>query len=448
MKKLGLLLFTTFLSTSGYSADLIEAFRQALQHDNIYQEAILNSLAQNEDVAINRASLLPIAQFDAQPLLDQASNSGVIVPNTLPPNNSIRSYEMRLSLAQPIFNFATFSRYKAAKISAQAAVAKLNADLQDLMLRVTDAYFKVLRSEKKLAYLRANQRALARQLMEVQQKFKAGKTTQNDIDIAQSSSSNAAAEYITAETELASAREQLAELTAQDYTQLADLRARLPLISPQPANPDRWVHKAVQGNWIIKGNQLKVRAARETVKQKYAAHLPTVNAKVLYDTNAFHYSQGSIILPSGSSRLKNAAAFLNINVPIFSGGLVVASTRKAQLRFRIAQQRLEHSLRQVKYQVRSSYRNVIANIKKIRYDEDAISSANSSLRGLRERYQAGSGNLTDVLLQQAKLLQVQMNYEAARYNYVLSLIRLKKEAGTLSTHDLFAVNQWLQKDQV
>ena len=423
----------------------MNVFQQALSNDNVYQQAVLRALSHKEDVAISRAYLLPNAQFDAQPQLSQQSNSGAIVPEIEPANNTYRNYDMRLSLSQPIFNFAIFSRYQASKISARAALAHLNADLQDLMMRVTEAYFNVLRSEKRLTYLRANKKALSRQLYDVEQKYKAGKTTKSYVYIAKSSYSEAEANLISAETKLAADKEYLTELTATDYPSLADLNQKIPLVSPKPANKEKWVRKALQSNWMIKANQLKMLSAREKIKQSYADHLPSVNAKLLYDDDAFHYTQSSVIVAAGSSRMRNAAALLNVKVPLFSGGLVIASTRKAQYNFRISQQKLDHTLRRVTYHVRDSYRNIVANIKKIRYQNDAIQAAQSSLNGLRERYVAGSGNLTEVLDQQAKLLKAQMQYESARYDYVMNLLRLKKEAGTLSTADLLAVNHWLHK---
>lgn len=443
-KRLGFIT-ALLISINGNAADLMHVFQHALRNDNLYQQAVLKALSHREDVAINRAYLLPNAQFEAQPLLDQQSNSGAVVPEIEPPNNTVRSYEMRLSLSQPIFNFAIFSRYQAAKVNARAALARLNADLQDLMIRVTEAYFNVLRSEKKLSYLRANKKALARQLYDVQQKYKAGKTTKSYVYVAKSSYSAAEADFISAETQLAADKEYLIELTASDYPSLAELNNKIPLISPQPANADKWVQKALQGNWVVKANQLKMQAAREKIKQSNADHLPTVNAKLLYDDNSFHYTQSSLIVAAGSSRLRNAAAMLNVNVPLFSGGLVIASTRKAQYNFRIAQQKLEHSLRKVTYHVRDNYRHVVANIKKIQYQRDAMQSAQSSLDGLKERYVTGAGSLTDVLSEQTKLLEAQMQYESARYDYIMNLLRLKKEAGTLSTHDLLAVNHWLHQ---
>ena len=168
---------------------------------------------------------------------------------------------------------------------------------------------------------------------------------------------------------------------------------------------------------------------------------------MVYKDYSFHNSQGSIIIPQGSSRLRNGAAALDVTVPIYSGGLVVASTRKAQLKFRIAQHKLNSSIRKTTSNVRNNYRNILSNIKKTHYEQDAIVSAQSSLTGLKERYLAGSSNLTDVLQQQTKLLEAQMQYESARYDYIINLLRLKKEMGTLSVDDLLIVNKWLHKNR-
>lgn len=447
MKKGVVFIATLLFYVQGNAADLMNVFQHALSNDNLYQQAVLNALSHKEDIAIRRSYLLPNAQFDAQPLLAQQSNSGAIVPEIEPPNNTYRSYDMRLSLSQPIFNFDYFSRYKASKISARAALARLNADLQDLMVRVTEAYFNVLRSEKRVSFLKANKKALAQQLYDVEQKYKTGKTTQSYVYVAQSSYSSAESDLISAETQLAEDQEYLTELTATDYASLNDLQQKIPLISPQPANQSKWVQKALQGNWVIKENQLKLQSAREKIKQAYSQHLPSVQAKLLYDDDAFHYTQSSVIVAAGASRMRSAAAFLNVNVPLFSGGLAVASTRKAQYSFRIAQQKLDHSLRKVTKQIKASYRNVVMDIKKIQYQHDAIQSAQSALSGLKDRYVIGAGNLSDVLQQQAKLLQAQMQYESARYDYVLSLLRLKKEAGTLATQDLLAINQRLHQQK-
>lgn len=431
------------VSNTNYSADLISVFHHALENDSVYQQAIQQASLHHEEVAISKAYLLPRAQLNTQPLISGQNNSGAIVPMIQPPQNTLRSNQINLSLTQPIFNVALFSRYKTAKITARAAVAHLNSELQDLMVRVTQAYFQVLRGEKTVVYLKANKKALKRQLHDVEQQLIAGKTTESYQYIAQSSYNLAQSDLLSAENTLEIDKEHLNELTAVDETQLADLNKKIPLASPKPQNQSRWLQKALRNNWTIKEKQLRVHAAREVIKQKYADHLPRINAKLIYGNHGFNYTQSSTIIAAGSSRMQNSAAVLDVKIPIFSGGLVVAATRKAQRHFKIAQQQLEQNIRKTSSDVRTSYRNVLVNIKKIKYQSAAIYAAERSLDGLRERYNSGSGNLVDVLNQQASLLKAQMDYEYARYDYVLSIIVLKKAAGILSMHDLIAINQWL-----
>lgn len=432
-----------FASINNYAADLIDVFQHALDNDSVYQQAIERASLHHDDVLISKAYLLPRAQLNTQPLISGQSNSGAIVPMIQPPQNTLRSNQINLSLTQPIFNMALFSHYKATKIIARAAVAHLNSELQELMVRVTQAYFAVLGSEKKIAYLQANKKALARQLYEVKLKLKQGKTTESYLYIAQASYSEAKSDLLAAENQLESDKEYLSELTALDEIRLAHLNKKIPLASPNPKNKSQWVQKALKNNWTIKEKQLRMHAAREEIKQKYADHLPRINAKLIYDNNGFNYTQSSTIIAEGSSRMQNKAAVLDVNIPIFTGGLIIAETRKAQRHFKIAQQQLEQTIRKTSSHVRTTYRNVLINIRKIKYQSDAIYAAQHSLEGLKERYASGSGHLDEVLNQQASLLKAQMAYEHTRYDYVLSTIELKKATGTLGIEDLLAINQWL-----
>jgi len=48
-----------------------------------------------------------------------------------------------------------------------------------------------------------------------------------------------------------------------------------------------------------------------------------------------------------------------------------------------------------------------------------------------------------VLDSQRELFSAQRDYSSARYDYILSILRLKKAAGTLAPNDLVQVNGWL-----
>ena len=435
------------ISTSSRATDLMDIFQQALTNDPIYQQEELKALASKEDINMSHAALLPNADFTAQPLINNQNNSGAITADGIQPvNNVFNSIDMRLSVNQPVFNFRNFSRLSAAKLSHQAALANLNAKLQDLIIRVAEAYFNTLYSKNNLAFYRSNKSTLAKQLADAKEKYRIGKASQNDIDTAQSAFSLAESEYMTAQEQLMERQQNLTRMTTFDYMELKPLKDSFPMASPQPANLDSWINKAIKQNWSIKTHQLLVTAAREKIKQQFSAHLPVVSAEVYYDTQSFHSQNGSLIIGKGSSRQNNLTAFLNLRVPLYSGGLVTAAVRKSQYHFQIEQRQLDSSRRDTIYTVKQSYMRIRSALQKINSDKQAIKAYQSSLSGFKDRYQVGAGTIINVITQQDKLLRIQKEYNRDQYNYIIEILRLKKAAGSLSIDDLRIINSWLKKN--
>ena len=55
----------------------------------------------------------------------------------------------------------------------------------------------------------------------------------------------------------------------------------------------------------------------------------------------------------------------------------------------------------------------------------------------------GTRNIVDVLVAQRTVYQARRNYANARYDYILSMMRLKEVAGQLSPDDVYQLNAWL-----
>ncbi|KTC84106.1 outer membrane protein TolC [Legionella brunensis] len=424
----------------------MEVFQQALVNEPIYQNEVLKTLVSKANIGIDQSLLLPHVGFTSQVLGDSQSSSGAIVSTgLLPRNNVIQTYDNRLSLTQPIFNWANFKRLSASKLSYQIAGANLNAKFQELIVRVAEAYFDTLYYENNLNYYKSNKMTMAKQLSQVKEKYRLGKANRNDVDIAISASSLAESNYITAQAELAEKKLHLAEMSATEYTKLARLKVNFPRNSPKPSSLQNWVDAAIQQNWSIKTNQLRVKAAREQVKQAFAGHLPNANVELYYDVLPFHVKNGGLLVAAGSSRQNNLAAAVNINVPIYSGGLVSANTRKAQYLFRIAQQQLDASCRKTTYSVKQGYLRILTNIHKIKSDQQAVTSNQKSLIRLKERYALGAVGLMDVINQQDKLIYSQIELNKDKFNYIIETLKFKKNLGTLSIDDIKMVNSWLEK---
>ncbi|WED42140.1 TolC family protein [Legionella cardiaca] len=424
----------------------MEVFQQALVNEPIYQNEVLKTLVSKANIGIDQSLLLPHVGFTSQVLGDKQSSSGAMVSSGLfPRNNKIKAFDNRLSLTQPVFNWANFKRLSASKLSYQIASANLNAKFQDLIVRVAEAYFNTLYYENNLNYYKSNKITMAKQLSQVKEKYRIGKANRNDLDMAMSAFSLAESNYITAQSELAEQKLHLAEISAIEYPYLARLKDNFPRENLKPGNLQNWVDAAVRQNWSIKTNQLRVKAARERIKQAFAGHLPNANVEVYYDVLPFHIQNGSLLVAAGSSRVNNLAAAVNINVPIYSGGLVAANTKKAQYLFRIAEQQLDASCRKTTYSVKQNYLRILSDIHKIKSDQQTIASNQNSLNRLKERYALGATDLMQVINQQDRLIHSQIELNKDRFNYIIEILKFKKNLGTLSIDDIKMVNSWLEK---
>lgn len=449
-KSLAILITLCGLSIApiGYCANLVEAYQQALCSDPIYQQAISARLAIEQDVPITRSAFLPSAIITAVPSITKEKNTGRITRLFSPAADTIHAYVLNLTMTQTVFNYAQFKAYTGAKATALQADASMNAAMQDLMLRVARAYFKVLLDEDNLAYSGANKAAFAKQLDQINQEYKVGLKTITDVYTAQASYDSSVAAYIAAETFLRNDKEDLRAITGCWYPSISKLSERFPLIKPHPMDREGWVATARRQNWSIRAAIFGVDAARENIKQQFAGHLPTLNAQGIYNINYSHSVARSLSSPQGASKNRDATFQLNFALPIYQGGLVVAETRQARFNYQNAIQHLEQTVRATVTTARQNYMSIIAGIEQIQADRQTIKSSISSLNGLREGYQVGTQTLVDVLNQQQNVFRAQQQYAIDRYAYVINLLSLKNATGTLSQEDLIAINAWLYTDPI
>lgn len=459
MKKRFLLLAAiSCLSINVNAANLLEVYQQAQNCDPTFQQAIAQRLSTKEGVPISIAALLPNIDFQMNPSVTRTGFAGTnfstivagIGSQTISPRNTTtRAYNMTLTATQPIFNFASFNAVASSIALSHEADATLNAALQNLMIRVANAYLAILQDEDNLSFTEALKLANAESLDQAKQQYNVGLKTITDVYTAQASYDSAVAGYIAAQTTLQNDRENLRVITGKYYPYLSKLSEAFPLVRPQPDNIDIWVKIARHQNWTIKQQQYQVSSNLQLIRQTFAGHLPTLNAEGvyqrLYQDNVNGYD--SLQQRNGPGTTSNREFLLNLDVPIFQGGAVVSQTNQAIYNYQAAYQQLELTIRNTVSNTRQTYLNLISGISLVSADKQAIKSNISSLEGMEASYRVGTETLVDVLNQQQKLFQAQLTYAQDRYNFVKNILLLKQAAGTLSFNDMRAINSWLVDNQ-
>jgi outer membrane protein len=428
-----------------HGENLLDAYRQARANDPVLAQAEAQRLSTGEAVPIARSQLLP--QVDASLSLNQTTGgrTGTFVDSNnqiqqLPDTGHIRQRQLSANLSQTVLDFSKFANLKAAHSQVDSQEAQYQAELQNLIVRVSQAYFDVLTAEDELDFAKSNEQALARELDQAQERFNVGLSAITDVQDAKARHDSATAQVITAQNALDDFREALTQITGHPVGELDKLRDTLPMDPPQPNDQATWVKTALQTNPTILAQQYNVDAAEHNISSARAGHLPTISAGVSYGKGATWAQVGHYNNRSPAS----TTIGLTLSVPIFSGGYTHALVKQSIYDRDSASDALEIQRRQVIRDTRGAFRSVIAGISEVEATKAAVTSSQSAVDANQAGFEVGTRTIVDVLNAQQALTQARSQYSQARHQFILNKLLLEQAAGSIDIKDLEAVNALLQ----
>src|ERR1700684_2771905 len=133
---------------------------------------------------------------------------------------------------------------------------------------------------------------------------------------------------------------------------------------------------------------------------------------------------------------------VEITIPLYSGGLVQASTQQAQANYERMQFELQDKTDKVLLDVRKQYNLCVSSLTRIDALRSAVDSASLQIEATRKSVQAGMRTNLDVLTATQQLYQAKRDLAHARYQYLLANLQLKRAAGILTPQDLLEIAQW------
>lgn len=423
--------------------DLVSVYHEAVDNNADLAAARADYNARKEVVPQARAGLLPN-------LSGGAESSSVRTAIDQPSMTTTRSAVVyQATLAQPIFRADRWFQLKAAESVNEQAALQLSATEQNLILQTAESYFSVLRAQDTLASTKAEEAAFKRQLDQSRERFDVGLSDKTDVLQSQASYDTARANRIVAQRQVEDAFEALITLTNRQYNSIEGMRHSLPILPPTPNNAKAWVDTAAQQNLNLLASNFAVEAAEETLKQRKAGHAPTLDAVAQYktgDNDGFGLSNPNALQQRYSGDVSQRSIGLQLNIPIYSGGLTSSQVRESYSRLNQTEQQREALRRQVVENTRNLHRAVNTDVEQVQARKQSIISNQSALEATEIGYQVGTRNIVDVLDAQRQLYSSVRNYNDTRYDYILDNLRLKQAAGTLNPGDLEALSRYLKAD--
>lgn len=429
------LFFASF--TPIFAANLIDIYKAALNSDPTYQAAVSTRLSQREAIPQSVAALLP--NISAQANISNNYQNITQPPTPGQPNgiSSFQSQGYNISIRQPLINVNNWLAVKQANSTGKQADLTLAATAQDLIFRVATAYFNVLSAQDTLRLTQAEKAAEYKQLNQAQKRVQVGLDALTSVYEARAAYDKSVATEISAENTLRNNQEALRQLTGQTYSSIDSFAKKIPLQTPQPNNIEDWINAATQNNLKLMAARYGVEVAREKIKMQASGHLPSLSLIGNYGkTDTFNNVPSSLNKNGGTLGLE-------LDVPIFAGGAVSSKTRQAQYDFQTASANLDNTYRLLIINTRQKYNDVLADISKIKAEQQAIKSAQLSLDSTEESVKAGTRTIVDVLIAEQNLYDTKRTAASDQYTYLLDTLLLKQDAGSLKPDDLVQINQFL-----
>ena len=416
-----------------WAQSLQELYDAARTYDAAYLSAKAAAQAAEHRAAQADALLRPSAALSSSASLTMADAPRVGTGD----NNALGA---TLSGKYPLFNKSTAPTIEQSRKAVQLTQVDLEVVEQDLIVRLSQAYFDVLAAQDALATTRASKAAITEQLASAKRNFEVGTATITDTREAQARFDLATAQEIAAENDLRTKRIALDQVVGRGNVSPKGLVKAATLPAPQPADAEAWASQADGGHPSVRKARLGLDVARLETEKARAAESYTVDA--VGSVGATRYGGSSASLPGIT---KSATVGVQLNWPLYTGGATQNRIKETLALEDKSRNDLDASRRAVTQATRQAFFGVQSGLAQVKALEAAESSSQLALEATQLGYKVGVRVNLDVLNAQTQLFQTRRDLAKARYDVILGGLKLRLASGQLKPADVAAVNALLDK---
>ena len=414
---------------------LVDLYDAARSFDASYQSAKSQYNATLAKAEQARASILPtVGLAMSSSFVGLDSSSKAIKPN-------YNTQSATLSASQPLYRPANRISYEQSLKQFELAQAQLDVADQDLIVRVSQAYFDVMASQDSLTFVKAQKTAVAEQLEFAKRNFEVGTSTITDTREAQARFDLVIAQEIAAENDLLVKKIALDQLVGKSNTQPKPLSLPLALPKLLPADVNTWVGQAEAAHPAVRQTKVALDVATLETQKAQAGNRPTLDLTGSYGVAQNNGSATSSV----ESRTNSASIGVSFNLPLFAGYAIQNRIKETLALEDKARTDLDATQRAVAQATRAAFFGVLSGQGQVKALEAAEASSQSALDANKLGYQVGVRINIDVLNSQSQLFDTKAKLAKARYDVLVGSLKLRQASGTLKADDLQSINSLLAK---
>jgi outer membrane protein len=408
--------FPSVLSAQAQS--ITQAFTRAYDYAPDLQSALLAAKSAAENVALAKADQRPtigasIGGTYSGSLTDLGFSGGSALTTGITYNQTIFD------------NFRTDAEIESARAGAEAAEFQIRNTEQNVLLSAVQAYMSVLSDRQLVALRQENVSFFTAQLQSSEDRLEVGEGTRIDVAQARARLAQGQATYGAAVNSL-----EISEVTFQRYVGVPpqNLDSSHNYERLIPSNLQAAISEAESDHPAILGAKAAIRAAQA---QSDGAHAEFGSEASVTGQVGSRWSQ-----PNSPGDGFSASVGFQITVPIYAGGAIGASVRRANIEQIRSEVDAMSAYDQIREAVISAWAGIQSADAQITAANAAVSAGREVVEGVIQERDLGTRTTLDVLNAQAELSTAREGLITASSNKVVATFSLLAAIGNLTAPDL------------
>ena len=400
---------------------LAQAEQLAVENHPALASASLSQDAVKSTIDQARSAYLPTASVSITSTL--ANDNTVLAAGFLQTSALSSRFASGVNLLQLVTDFGrTGSLVGSAKFRYQAAADNVMNVRAQILLSVRRAYFGVLGSESVQRAAAATLASRQLTLRQVSALAQSSLRSTLDVTFAEVTVSEAELAVDQADSNLQSSRAALASALGLETVQTVTLEdlGDVPVLT---SDIESMVSDALRDRPDLAMLEHSREAAYQVAQAEKKLSYPTVNLQAI--AGAIPEHDHTIV------RDHYEAAGVNINIPVFNGGLFAARRAEALARAKAADKDVENLSVQISRDVRTSWYNANNAFRRLNVTSQLVEQARRAVRLAQARYDAGLGSIVELNQAQTSQISAEINAAAAKYDYLSRRTELDFTTGTL-----------------
>ena len=427
------------LSFEVFSNDLLSIYKEALDKDPEFNSKKADLAISKESLNQSRSGLLPQVRVTGGTNWNEYYQDREL-------QNDYNTFSYGLNISQPLFRLDKWFLNKQAKENLEAAEAQFAYQQQELIIKVTRAYFKVLSARANLEAKFATEKALRNQYDSVLERFNTGSVSRIELAEAKAALNRAESDRVQAEGNVDISFEELNSIVGRQVKLITPLNTSLDYIAPR-TDVENEVSKGLTNNYLIIEAKNRLEAADANTKSKSSNYLPKIdlNANANRRTSKQYTFDGvdsNIDLPfTIPTETENRIYSIQFSMPLFTSGLNNSQRRQALLQEVKSEEQLILVERGIVQQIRTLHTALRTSELNIASLKSAVASSKDALEATKLGYELNSRNLIDLLQAEKNYSESINNLSQATYGFIVTSLQYKQAIGNLVPGDVVELNK-------